>query len=401
MQGPLRETLMERSRLEHSFLSGLPKGALRLKHAKLQPTFAAMKALAWAAASLLVLCIGCGRNKGGITPTTGPITESAYASGVVKARGQYQVYTSATGPVTEWLVHKGDTVKAGTALMRIDDRSSLAGQRSSAAQLQLLQRNAAEDGPVLVPLRQAVQLARDKYALDSTNYARQQALWAQQIGSRNDLEQRQLAFSNSRTAWVQARKNLDQVRAQLHTELDVAANNAAISTAGQDDRTPRSLIAGVVYDLLVEPGEMASPQKPVAIVGSATNLYIELAVDEKDIPQLQPGQRVFLALEAYDSVFTARVSRIVPIMDPRTRTFTVEAEFATRPAKLFPNSTAEANIELRHKDHALTIPADYLVDDGHVRTGKDRLTAVTTGLKDLQRVEITGGIDSTTTLYKP
>ncbi|MCB0773377.1 MAG: biotin/lipoyl-binding protein, partial [Flavobacteriales bacterium] len=116
-----------------------------------------MKTQAWVAGALLIVLAGCGSDDGTITPTVGPITESVYANGFVKAQGQYQVYPTATGAVLQLLVKEGDTVKAGQPLMRIDDRTSGAGERSAAAQVQLLERNAAENGPVLVPLKDAAE----------------------------------------------------------------------------------------------------------------------------------------------------------------------------------------------------------------------------------------------------
>jgi hypothetical protein len=213
------------------------------------------------ALSLVSLLAACGEERETITPTVGPITESIYASGVVKAQGQYTVYPTVSGTVTALLVQEGDTVKAGQALLSIDDRNSALGTRNAEAQLRLLEQNARDSGPVLSQLRQAVQQARDRYHVDSLNHARQQALWAQQIGSRNELDQRELAYTTSKAAYDRASEALVENRQRLRTELDVARNNAAISTAGNDDRTPRSLIEGIVYDLLIEPGELATTQK--------------------------------------------------------------------------------------------------------------------------------------------
>ena len=200
---------------------------------------------------------------------------------------------------------------------------------------------------------------------------------------------------------VRASKALVETRDRLRTELEVARNNATISAAGNDDRSPRSLIDGIVYDLMVEPGELATPQKPIAVVGSATDLYLELEVDEKDIATVQVGQKVLVTLELFENAFTAEVTRIIPLMDPRSRTFTVEARFTQRPPKLFPNITAEANIVLQEKEKAMTIPASYLVDGTNVLVGEDEHAAVRTGLHDLERVEIISGIDTATVLYKP
>jgi multidrug efflux pump subunit AcrA (membrane-fusion protein) len=351
---------------------------------------------------LLLLLSGCGRKQETIRPTVGPITESVYASGIVKAAGQYQVYPTVTGTVMALLVKEGDTIAAGTPLVRIDDRTAGASARISTAQVRLLEQNAAESGPVLTQLREAVEQARDRYTVDSTNHARQKALWAQQIGSRNELDQRELAFTTSRAGHTRAVKALQETRDRLRTELEVARNNAAISSAGHDDRTPHSLIAGVVYDLLVEPGELATPQKAIAVLGSATDLYLELEVDEYDIRLVKPGQQALITLDSYDgTAFEATVTRIIPLMDPRSRTFKVEAHFKKVPAQLYPNLTAEANIVLRTKENALTIPAAYLLPGDYVLTGADQRVQVRTGAHDLEKVEILEGITADTDLHKP
>jgi len=348
------------------------------------------------------LLAACGDDRETTKPTIGPITESVYASGVVKAQGQYQVFPTTSGTVTNLLVSEGDTVKAGQALLRIDDRSSSATARNANAQLRLLEQNAQDKGPVLAQLREAVLQARDKYTVDSANYARQQVLWAQQIGSRNDLDQRELAFTTSKASYARAKKALDESRNRLRTELDVARNNAVISSAGNDDRTPRALIDGIVYDLLIEPGELATTQKPLAVIGSATDLYLELEVDEYDIRQVKLGQQAFVSLDSYaGQAFKAEITRIVPLMDERSRTFKVEARFVERPPTLFPNLTVEASIVLRTKERAITIPAAYLVEGDIVLTGPDERKPVKVGARDLEKVEVLEGIDTNTVIYKP
>lgn len=335
-------------------------------------------------------------------PTVGPITESVYASGVVKAGGQYMVYPTVNGTVTALLVKEGDTVKAGQPLLRIDDRTSGASSRSSAAQLRLLERNVREDGPALTQLREAVAQARDKLTVDSTNYERQRSLWSQRIGSQNDMDQRELAFNTSRAAYVRAVKALEENRERLRTELDVARNNAQISTASDEDRTPRSLIDGTVYDLLIEAGELATPQKPIAVIGSNQDLHLELDVDEYDITQVRTGLEVLATFNGYPGqVFKGTVVRIIPIMDERSRTFKVEAHLVEKPPTLYPNLTVEANIVLRKKENALTVPASYVIAGNYVLTAPDERTAVELGARDLEKVEVLKGIEANTPIYKP
>ena len=99
--------------------------------------------------------------------------------------------------------------------------------------------------------------------------------------------------------------------------------------------------------------------------------------------------------------FQGKVTRIVPNMDLRSRTFRVEAVFTELPPRLFPNLTVEASIVLNFKDSALTIPASYLLEDHYVLTGPEQRTEVVIGARDLERVEVISGIDANTTLYKP
>jgi len=351
---------------------------------------------------VITLFLSCSEDQETLKPTVGPITESVYASGVVKAAGQYDVYPTVSGTVTALLVQAGDTVKAGQQLLHIDDRTSGLAFSNAEAQLRLLEVNASESGPMLGQLKEALGQAREKLQLDSLNFARQQALWEQRIGSQAELDQRELLYTTSKANYNRALKALEEGRNRLRAETQVARNTASMTGAGNDDRTPRSLIDGVVYDVRIEPGELATPQRPVAVIGSATDLYLELEVDEADITAVKLGQRVWVDMDSNEgTTFEAKVTRIVPIMDERSRTFTVEAHFTTKPAALFPNVTAEASIVLRTKDSALTIPASYLVDGSFVLTAPEERTAVELGARDLERVEVLRGIDSTTVLYKP
>ena len=230
--------------------------------------------------------------------------------------------------------------------------------RAAEAQVRLLERNASETGPVLAQLKEALGQARDKAEVDSVNYARQVALWSQQIGRKNELDQRELAYTTSKAARNRAVQALDEARNRLRTELDVARNNAAMGSAGNDDRTPRSLMDGVVYDLMIEPGELATTQRAVALVGRADQFIVELEVDEYDITKVKPGLAVRISLDSYNGyAFQGKVTRIVPNMDLRSRTFRVEASFTELPPRLFPNLTVEASIVLNFKNMALTIPA--------------------------------------------
>lgn len=348
------------------------------------------------------LLLACGTKRETTVPALGPITEAVYASGIIKARDQYQAYPSVTGIVAEVHVHSGDSVRKGDALFTIDDKATVLGTQRAELALELLRQNAGPGSPVLEQLRLAVEQARTRLVNDSLNYVRQKALWEKQIGSRAELDNRELAYTSARTALLTAQKAYAETRTRLSNELRMAENELALRRAAQGDHTVRSLLDGRVYDVLIERGELANPQRPLAIVGRADAFLLELQVDEYDIVRVRPGQDVLITMDSYKGqVLEGTVSRVGPLMNERSRTFTVEAVFKKAPPVLYPNLTAEANIVLARKERALTIPAAYLVDDRYVLVGRGERLAVQVGLRDLQRVEVLGGIDSATVILHP
>ncbi len=351
---------------------------------------------------MLLLLSGCADKRPSISATVGPITDAVYASGVLKARDQYQAFAAVNGLVAFVHVEAGDSVKKGDALFTIDDRASSLGSQRAELSVDLLRQNAGAASPVLEQLNLNVEQARTRLANDSLMYVRQQNLWDQQVGSKAELDNRELAYTSARNAFQRAQKALSETRTRLRNELRMAENELAMRRAAEGDHTVRSLIDGRVYDVLIERGELATTQRPLAIVGRADAFVLELQVDEYDIVRISPGQTVWVNMDSYkDRVMEATITHADPMMNERSRTFTVEAVFKDPPPRLYPNLTLEANVVIDRKEQALTIPAAYLVDGRYVLTGEDERTEVEVGLRDLRRVEILAGIDSSTKIFRP
>jgi multidrug efflux pump subunit AcrA (membrane-fusion protein) len=147
---------------------------------------------------------------------------------------------------------------------------------------------------------------------------------------------------------------------------------------------------------------MASPQTPLAILGRAGEFILELQVDEYDIVTIQKGQRVLVTLDSFkETVFEAIVAKIHPIMDAKSKTFTVEAEFTTAPPGLFPNLSLEANILIQVHPNALVIPRNLLWGQNQVLTEDGDTLTVVLGIKTYEFVEILGGLKEKTGLIPP
>ena len=159
---------------------------------------------------------------------------------------------------------------------------------------------------------------------------------------------------------------------------------------------------GKVYFIYPKRGEIISPQTALAVIGDANAFYLELEIDEYDIVKVKVGQEMLITMDSYkNEVFEARVTKIDPLMNERTKTFLVEAEFTKKPPVLYPNLTVEANIIIQTKEKAITIPRNYLINDSFVLVNKTERKPVKTGIKDYQRIEIVEGLSDKDVIYKP
>jgi len=359
-----------------------------------------MSKLFYLPAALLFLLSSCKKKQEKIQPTIENITESVYASGIVKSNQQYHVFSKASGIIKQILVTEGDKVKKGDTVIIILNETATLNTENAQLTADFAANNAA--GDKLTELKINIDQAKNKLDNDASLVERQRNLYNQNIGTRNELEQRELSLKNSTTAYNAAKLRYNDLKKQLEFNLQQSKKNVAISSSISKDFIIRSEMDGKVYSVLKEQGEMVNTQSPVAIIGDANDFKLELQVDEYDIAKIKPGQKVLLSMDSYKGqVFEATVSKINPLMNERSRSFTIDAVFVNKPPALYPNLTTEANIVLLTKEKVLTIPRAYLIDDNFVLMEKDKKVKVTTGLKDYQKVEILGGINAGDFIFKP
>lgn len=336
--------------------------------------------------------------------TTNPIletiSESVYASGVVKSKNQYQIYSTTNGLIGEILVKEGDVLKKGDALMRILNESSELNNDNAKLMADYNDLYANQDK--LMEATASIKLAQSKLKNDSLLLKRQRNLWSQKVGTQVELEQRELAYKTSLTNYESANLNYRNLKRQLEFASEQSKTNLKISTALKDDYVIKAEVDGKVYKILKEKGEFVAPQIPVAIMGDSSEFLLELKVDEYDVARIAENQKIVFTMDSYKgNVFEARVLNIEPLMNEQSRSFTVNAVFVTKPAMLYPNLSVEANIIIQSKQKALTIPRSYLISDSLVMVNKDEKRKVVIGLKDYEKVEIKSGLTSKDIIFKP
>jgi len=348
----------------------------------------------------LVIALSCKSGFEKTSPKIETISESVYASGVVKSKDQYQVYSTVNGLILDILVHEGDQVRKGDTLIRV--RNEPSKLNTDNAKLAVDNADLYANSDKTSEAKVTIDFARSKMKNDSLLLERQRNLWSQKIGSLNDFEQRQLAYNNSLTNYKLAQLRYSELNRQLVFASRQSKTNLKINNALEGDYIIKSETNGRVYKILKEKGELVNTQNPVAIMGDASDFLIEMKVDEYDIARIREGQKVLITMDSYrGQVFEGRVEDIEPLMNEQTRSFTVKALFVTKPPVIYPNLSVETNIVIQTKVKALTIPRAYLVGDSMVRTSKSSLKKVVIGLKDYQKAEIKSGLTVDDVIYKP
>ena len=348
---------------------------------------------------VIITVVSCKKDNEKTKPVIENISESVYASGIVKSKNQYQVYSTVNGLIQDILVHDGDTVIKGEPLIRVQNESSnLNVYNAKLAADNALYSNADK----LREAKVAINLAKSNMKNDSLLLMRQRNLWAQKIGSLIDYEQKQLAFKNSYANYETARLNYLELKRQLEFVSDQSKTNLQLSNVLASDYLIKADATGKVYKILKVKGEFVNTLNPVAIIGDVSEFLIELKVDEYDIARIQIGQKILITLDSYKGkVFDAVVAEIEPLMNEQSRSFTVNAVFVSKPEVLYPNLSVEANIVIHSKEKAMTIPRAYLTNDSTVLLKKDVKRKVVVGLKDYQKVEILSGLTVNDMIYKP
>ncbi|MDO3415699.1 efflux RND transporter periplasmic adaptor subunit [Hymenobacter sp. BT770] len=335
-----------------------------------------------------------------VKPIWSAISESVYAAGTIKSGQQYQAFASVGGIIQTVFVHEGDTVRVGTPLLTIASDVQRLNQENAALAARYAAGVASQSQ--LQEAREHIALQRRTMQNDLLQLTRQRQLWQQSIGTKLTLEQKELAYASSKTAYESAVLNYQHLKQQLDFAAAQARKNLQIAQKQASDFVLRSKINGIVYQLYREKGEAVTPQTPLALLGDARHFVLEMQVDEADIVKIRPGQLVLVTLDAYKGqVFTARVTTISPMMNTGSRTFEVEAAFVRQPPVLYPFVSFEANIVLQTKPKALLIPRRLLVDDSTVRKATGQLARVKTGLRDYQMVEILAGLSPADELTAP
>lgn len=296
--------------------------------------------------------------------TKGRVEETVTNSkaGSVKTRHRARLSPEIGGRVADVRIQTGDRVRAGEALIRLEDTQYVAQMRTADRALQ-----GARDES-----RQAC-LALDLAERDLT---RAEGLARGQILSEESLDQARNRRDVEKAACAASRARIDQLLAQLETVRAELAKTIL-----------RAPFDGVVAELTLERGEWVTPSPPGIPMPAVIDLidpdaiYVSAPLDEVDRSKVSVGRPVRITMDAYPGLaHRGTISRIAPYITDtaeQSRTFDVEAVFDARDEarKLAPGASADIEVILGARDGVLRVPSYALIEGRRVLVLTDECDA--------------------------
>jgi RND family efflux transporter MFP subunit len=252
------------------------------------------------------------------------------------------------GQVKAIYVKKGDVVKKGQLLLKLDDA--------------LLQQQ-------LVQAKQQLSFAQNLYD-------RRKNLWADKIGTEVEL--------------VTAKNQVDQAQRQV----DIVNQQIDLTRVYAD-------ISGVADDVNIRLGEFFNGNNQIKIVNTS-DLKAVAQVPENYLGKVKVGSNVKVIIpELNNKTIQTKVSVGGTLIDPSNRSFYIEAKLPYERG-FYPNQVALVRIQDYAAQHAITVPVNTLQNDEkgkYVMVAEkdgDRLVArkkiVTIGQMYEDKIEIISGI---------
>jgi membrane fusion protein (multidrug efflux system) len=231
-------------------------------------------------------------------------------TGTIVPDDSSDVAADIAGKVVAVMVDRGQTIKQGDPLIRLDTRNAQLGAREANANLASAraQRKLAEDDC------KRAQALFDKGAITKSQYEREQTTCTSAL--------QQVAAAEARTQMI---------------------------TKSISDGIVRAPFAGVVSDRMVSPGEWVAPGVRLVTLVDIDPMRVELTVPESAVPVLALDQRVEIEAVAWPGkVFSATITRKGAEIGRQTRALIAEATIEPG-TPLVPGMFVEARLQVGTK----------------------------------------------------
>ena len=349
------------------------------------------------------------------------------AGGYIVAHHPIQVSSKVVGKVAWVGIEKGDRVKEGQVLVRLEDneyQAQLAQTKANlgVAQAKLKELETGSRPQEVDAAKAAADQANANFQNAKVNLQRTEEMAKAQIASPSQLDLARTQFEVTKGQLESAQKNYELVKigprieAIEYARAQAAQAQAAVAYAQTmlDSTLIRSPIDGTVLERLVERGEMVSTMNlggtggvkaSVAAVADLNDLQVQLDINQNDFPRITPAQSCAVSADAYpDRAYQGVVAEIAPEANRQKATIEVRVKILKPDAYLRPEMNAHVSFLAPAKAgqntsrEVLSIPRSallqregknsvFIVDGSHAR-----LREVQLGRELGDHLEVTEGI---------
>jgi RND family efflux transporter MFP subunit len=321
------------------------------------------------------------------------VPEVYEATGTVRARVSSVLSARVMGYLREVSVQAGDRVRAGQVIAVIEAREIDSGLKQAEA--------AREEARNALPeVDNAIAAAKAQLDLAEATHRRMKSLFDQKSITQQEFDEVEARLRMARANHEMALAK----RAQLEQKIRQAESAVAQAAAMKGYMEITAPFSGIVVERKAEPGMLAAPGTPVAVIERDGGYRLEASVEENRLGRIRPGMSVEVILDAAGEPQQGRVEEIVPALDPGTRSFTVK--IGVSGAMLRSGMFGRARFAMGEKK-ALLVPASAVVKKGQVEqvfvieNGTARARLVTTGAALGGRLEVLSGLRAGETIAAP
>jgi RND family efflux transporter MFP subunit len=309
------------------------------------------------------------------TATRGTVRQRIIVVGNLIGDATVAVVPRVGGRLQEISVQLGDRVRRGQRIAKIEDFE---------LQQQVKQAEAAQE------VSQATIRQREAdLKLAETNAERSRNLFARQLLPKQTLDDTEARYQAAVAQLDLARAQATQSNARLD-ELRITLDNTIIT----------SPVNGFVARRGADPGAFVSQNAPIADVVDITPVRLVAHVVEKNLKEIRAGDQASVEVDAYPGeTFMGRIARVAPVLDPQTRTASIEIEVPNPDFRLKPGMYARIGITTGERKDTLVVPINAVIDLGGRRgvyLAQENNTAtfrpVRVGIEEATQVEILDGL---------
>lgn len=305
----------------------------------------------------------------------GRVKERVQLTGALKPKEQVDLTPKTAGRLVRILVNVGDTVKKGALIAELEDDE---------LQQQVHRANASISVASASLAQREAELANAKQNLERAHSLLQDGLIPRQ---QYEADATALRVLEAQVQLSHAQRS--QAESELR-ELNIRLEQTKIY----------SPIDGQVATRYVDVGALVGPSTPIVRLVNIATLVTSTSVPEAEVAKMSIGTPATVRVDAMpDNPFQGRVARISPVLDPSTRTATIEIEIPNPGMQLRAEMFVRVEMNLESSREAVLIPRESLVYRGEssgvyvVERGKHVFRFIETGLTQEDSVEVLSNLE--------